>query len=195
MSTFDSVLIGAFFTCVVFLMGIAFDSRKKGKWRNFLISIVIVVAAMAALCGLAFHYQWESAILNISAAENAGTTPGNIQDSSHNPEEIIATAELKDTTQIDNCPSLIVSESVIYKGQTEYELMWDAFEDYTEYQVWVYEVNGDDAVQLFTEEIRGCTYQLDISNFEAGKSYLVNISVDNAHFSIPIIIEMASSLE
>ena len=193
MSTFDSVFIGVFFTCLVFLIGIAINSNKNGKWKNFLIAIAIVVAAMIALCSLAFNYQWESEILKISNSEkNSDAIPESTQDSYYNTEEIIATAKLKDTTQIDNCPHLIVSEPVIYKGQAEYKLVWDEFENYTEYQVWVYEVGDNGTIQLFTEEVRGHTYQLDISNFKSGKSYLVNISVDNTHFSSPIIIEMVS---
>ncbi len=194
MSTFDGVLIGIVIACLICIIQIFPSEKGTRRQMIFIVGSCLLIISIIGICAAAKHFHWESAILGISASESSEATEST-QSLSDVSGEIIANAKLMDEMQSDDCPRLVLQETEIFSGQTEYELVWEPFKNYTEYKILVYERNRDIANLLSEYVTTGHSYQLDISSFERGKTYSVNVAVADIHFSAPIIIEMKSFTE
>lgn len=194
MSTFDGALIGIVIACLICIIQIFPSEKGTRRQMIFIVGSFLLIISIIGICVAAKHFHWESAILGISASESSEATEST-QSLSDVSGEIIANAKLMVEMQSDDCPKLVLQETEIFAGQTEYELVWEPFENYTEYKILIYERNGDVANLLSEYVATGHSYQLDISRFEGGKTYSINVAVADIHFSAPIIIEMKSFTE
>ena len=120
----------------------------------------------------------------------SATIPNAVREETSTPvgSNIVAFVSLKEP--IYGCPELNLTSPYIYGWQRTYKLTWKPFGDYDYYEVYVYELNRDDFIELVRYSASGYTCDLSLDLFEAGKSYSVNISVEGKHFSAPIIISM-----
>lgn len=194
MAAFDGVLIGSIIACIICVIQIFPSEKGTRRQVIFILGSCLLLVSIVGICVAAKYFCWESAILGISASESSEATEST-QSFSDVSREIIANAKIMDEMQSDDCPKLVLQETEIFSGQTEYELVWESFENHTEYKVMVYERNGDVANQLSEYVTTGCSYKLDISSFEEGKTYSITVAVADIHFSAPIIIEMKSFTE
>ena len=194
MSAFDGILIGIVIACLICIIQIFPSEKGTRRQMIFIVGSCLLIVSIIGICVAAKYFQWESAILGISASESSEATEST-QPFSNVSGEIIANAKLMEEMQSDDCPRLVLQETEIVSGQKEYELAWEPFENYTEYKILVYECNGDVANLLSEYVTTGHSYRLDISSFEEGKTYSVNVAVADTYFSAPIIIEMKSFTE
>lgn len=191
MSAFDGVLLGILATCLTCFIQFLLCEKGTRRRATFIGCTCLLFVFVAGICATAKYFRWESSLLGISALESAEAAEGT-QSFPDVSEGIIAEVKILDEMQSRDCPRLILNETEIYSGQTEYELVWEPFDDYTEYKVFVYERNGDVFDLLSAYATTGYSFHLDISSFEEGKTYSINIAVADTYFSAPIIIEMKS---
>ena len=203
MTAFDSVLVAAIVSCVVSFVGICAQIAKRRKESILRIFVVLcaLVLSIIVLCLFAYHYEWESTILDLPKSTSPGPVdvkpedngtpePSTMTDTPSLP-VIIATAELAEPFDINKeLPRLNQPKSEIYSDETYFEITWPSFKEYTQYEVYVYERDGENYISLYNDIVDGNSYSLDMRRFERGKTYSVNISVEHTYFSTPLLIEM-----